>query len=62
MIRNYKNFKDNRPALTFAIEQTYFENNLSDQINDFVLADGFYSRTVADNELEIGFDDDTDGK
>jgi len=48
--------------LTFAIEQTYFENNLSDQINEFVLADGFYSRTVDENELEIGFDTDTDGK
>ena len=48
--------------MTFAIEQSYFENNLSDQINEFVLADGFYSRTIAENDLEVGFDADNDGK
>jgi len=55
-------FQDNSPALTFAIAQAYFENNLSGQVNDFTLADGFYWRTIPENELELGFDDDTDGK
>ena len=55
-------FQDNGPALTFGIAQAYFENNLSDQANDFTLTDGFYWRTIPENELELGFDNDTDGK
>ena len=54
--------KDNTPALTFRIEQPYFENNLASQTNDFVFADGFYSRTIPQNELQLGFDNNTDGK
>ena len=49
-------FQDNSPALTFGIAQAYFENNLSDQANDFTLTDGFYWRTIPENELELGFD------
>ena len=54
--------KDNSPALTFRISQAFFENNLSGQSNDFVFVDGFYSKTIPQNELELGFDNDTDGK
>ena len=55
-------FKDNSPALTLAIAQAYFENNLSGQTDDFIFANGFYSRTIPQNELVLGFDNDTDGK
>ena len=55
-------FKDNSPALTLAIAQAFFENNLSGQTNDFIFANGFYWRTIPQNELELGFDNDTDGK
>jgi len=54
------NAADNSPALTFRISQAYFENNLSGQTNDFEFSDGFYSRTIPQNELELGFDNDTD--
>ena len=55
-------FKDNTPALTFRIAQAYFENFLAGQTNGFVFADGFYSRTIPQNELHLGFDNNTDGK
>lgn len=54
-------FQDNSPALAFAIAQAYFENNLSGQPNDFTFANDFYWRTILENELENGFDNDTDG-
>ena len=58
MIRNSRNatVKDASPALTFKIEQEYFENFISDEDNDFVLADGFYSRTIHQDELTLAFD------
>ena len=55
-------FKDNSPALTLTIAQAFFENNLSGQTDDFIYADGFYSRTIPQNELVLGFDNETDGK
>ena len=48
--------------MSIKIAQAYFENNLSMQANDFDLIDGFYSRTLPENELEIGFDDAEDGE
>ena len=57
-----KKFKDNTPALTFRIAQAYFENNLASQTNDYDFADGYYSRTIHQNDLELAFDSNTDGK
>ena len=54
-------FKDASPALTFKIEQEYFENNISDEDNDFVLADGFYSRSIQQDELVLAFHATDDG-
>lgn len=55
-------FQDNSPALTFAIAQDYYENNLSGQANDFTFANGFYWRIIPGNELELGLDNDIDGQ
>ena len=48
--------------MTFKIEQEYFENNITDDDDNFVLADGFYSRTILQDELTLAFDDTDDGK
>ena len=48
--------------MTFKIRQDYFENNISDEDDDFVLADGFYSRTIQQDELTLAFDDTDDGQ
>ena len=53
--------QDGAPALTFKIEQEYFENNISDDDDNFNLADGFYSRTIQQDELTLAFDDTDDG-
>ena len=50
------------PALTFQIEQEYFENNISDEDDDFNFADGFYYRTIQQDELTLAFDDTDDGQ
>lgn len=50
------------PALSFKIEQNYFENNINDDDNNFVLADGFYSRTIQQDGLVLAFDTTDDGK
>ena len=47
--------------MTFKIEQEYFENNISDDDDNFDLADGFYSRTIQQDELTLAFDDTDDG-
>ena len=54
--------QDATPALTFKIEQEYFENNITDDDDNFVLADGFYSRTILQDELTLAFDDTDDGE
>ena len=53
--------QDGAPALTFKIEQEYFENNISDDDDNFDLADGFYSRTIQQDELTLAFNDTDDG-
>ena len=50
------------PALSFKIEQNYFENNINDDGNNFVLDDGFYSRTIQQDQLVLAFDTTDDGK
>ena len=62
MMVKYYLIQDASPALTFKIEQEYFENNISDDDNNFVLADGFYSRTIEQDELTLAFDDTDDGQ
>ena len=54
--------QDGTPALTFKIEQEYFENNIIDDDDDFVQGDdGYYSRTILQDELTLAFDDTDDG-
>ena len=52
------------PALSFKIAKTYFDDNLSDQIDSFTLnEDGdFYERTIAQNDLTLEFSSETDGQ
>ena len=50
------------PALSFKIEQNYFENNINNDENNFLLADGFYYRTISQDELVLAFDTSDDGK
>ena len=50
------------PALSFKIAQDYFENNLNDQADSYVLNNGFYERTIPEDELSLTFDSETDGK
>ena len=59
---DYFLFKDNTPALTFKIAEDYFENNITDEENNFNLADGFYSRTIPQDDLVLAFDSTDDGK
>ena len=54
--------QDGTPALTFKIEQEYFENNITDDDDNFDQDDdGFYSRTIQQDELTLAFDDTDDG-
>ena len=62
MMVQYYLIQDASPALTFKIEQEYFENNISDEDTNFVLANGFYSRTVQQDELVLAFDETEDGQ
>ena len=52
--------KDRRPELTIQVAESYYTNNLSGQ-EGFALADGFYSKTIAEDDLEFTFSDDPDG-
>ena len=55
-------FKDNVPELSVRITKDYFENNLVGQEGNFDFADGSYTRSIPQNELELAFDDTDDGK
>ena len=52
--------KDRRPELTIQISQDYYTNNLSGQ-EGFVLADGFYSKKISEDDLNFEFSEDADG-
>ena len=52
--------KERRPELTIQVAESYYTYNLSGQ-EGFVLADGFYSKIIAEDDLEITFSDDADG-
>ena len=48
--------------MTFKIAQDFFENNLHGEESNFELADGFYSRTIEQNDLVLAFDTTDDGE
>ena len=50
--------KERRPELTIQVAESYYD--LSGQ-GGFVLADGYYSKKIAEDDLEITFSDDADG-
>ena len=52
--------QERRPALTIEVAESYYTSNLSGQ-EGFALADGFYSKTIAEDDLEFTFSDDPDG-
>ena len=49
-------------ALSLRILQSYFENNLSGQEDDFTLNNGYYERTIAGSDLQMEFDEEDDRK
>ena len=52
--------KERRPELTIQVAESYYTNNLSGQ-EGFVLADGYYSKKISEDELDLTFSDDADG-
>ena len=46
--------------MTIQIADSYYTNNLSGQ-EGFALADGFYSKAIAEDDLDFTFSDDADG-
>ena len=51
-----------RPELTIQVAEDYYTNNLSGQ-DGFILADGFYSKQISEDQLNFEFSDDAqDGK
>ena len=52
--------KKRRPELTIQVAEDYYNNNLSGQTG-FVLADGFYSMKISEDDLNFEFSDDADG-
>ena len=51
-----------RPALTYQIAGDFFENNLSSQESDYSLENGYYTRTIDENDLTLTFGDNDDGE
>ena len=49
-----------RPELTIQVAASYNINNLSVQ-EGFTLADGYYSKKIAEDDLDLTFSDDADG-
>ena len=49
-----------RPEVTIQIADSYYTNTLSGQ-EGFILADGYYSKKIAEDELDFTFSDDADG-
>ena len=46
-----------RPELTIQVAESYYTNNLSGQ-EGFLLADGFYSKKIVEDDLDLTFSDD----
>ena len=51
-----------RPALSFRVSQAYFESNLSNQNNLYLLENGFYERTIPEENLDFYFDAENERK
>ena len=49
-----------KPALTYRIEQDYFETHFSNSASDYTLDGGYYTRTISQSDLVLGWDDDND--
>ena len=49
-----------RPELTIQVAEDYYTNNLSGQ-DGFALTDGFYSKSIPEDDLNFEFSDDADG-
>ena len=54
-------FQDNTPALTYKVAEDFFENNLNEERDNYEFSEGFYSRTIDQNELVLAFDAVDDG-
>ena len=52
--------KDRRPELTIQVAESYYTNNLSGR-EGFFLDGGFYSKKIAEGDLDFTFSDDADG-
>ena len=46
--------------MTVQISEDYFNNNLADETG-YALADGYYSKTIGEDDLNFEFSTDTDG-
>ena len=46
--------------MTVQISEDYFNNNLADETG-YALADGYYSKTIEAEDLNLEFSTDTDG-
>lgn len=44
-----------RPALSVRFSQDYFDNNIDDPNDDFVLNGGYYERTIEESDLDFQF-------
>lgn len=50
--------KERRPAMTIAIEQEYFNNNLSEHIG-FTDVSGVFTKTILEDELNLEITDES---
>ena len=48
------------PQLSYRIEQNYFETHFSNSAGDYTLDGGYYTRTIPQSDLVLGWDDDND--
>lgn len=58
---NNENEAERPPALSFRVEEGYFQNNLSDEDESlYQLVNGYFERTISQDELTLEFDSDDD--
>ena len=56
--QDIKNAYFKRPEMVFQIEKDHFELNFQGQEAGFQLDGGYYKKTVSEDDLVVGFDDD----
>ena len=54
------NFSFKTPQLSYRIEQDYFETHFSNSASDYTLESGYYTRTISQSDLVLGWDDEND--